>query len=54
MLGTIQNLKGDYKLALATFRSAIPLAIQNETFHDTLQIYSGMSTLFKNTKELDC
>ena len=53
MLGTIQNLKGDYKLALATFRSAIPLAIQNELFHDTLQIYSGMSTLFKNTKELD-
>jgi len=53
MLGTIQNKKGDYKLALATFRSAIPLAIQNEFFQDTLQIYSGMSTLFKNTKELD-
>ena len=53
MLGTIQNQKGDYKLALATFRSAIPLAIQNEFFQDTLQIYSGMSTLFKNTKELD-
>jgi len=53
MLGTIQNLKGDYKGALATFRSAIPLAIQNEFFHDTLQIYGGMSTLFKNTKELD-
>ncbi len=53
MLGTIQNQKGDYKLALATFRSAIPLAIQNEFFQDTLQIYSGMSTLFINTKELD-
>ena len=53
MLGTIQNLNGDYKLALTTFRSAIPLAIQNEQFHDTLQIYSGMSTLFVNTKELD-
>ena len=53
MLGTIQNLNGDYKHALATFRSAIPLAIQNELFHDTLQIYSGMSTLFINTKELD-
>ena len=53
MLGTIQNLNGDYESALATFRSAIPLAIQNELFHDTLQIYSGMSTLFKDTKELD-
>ena len=53
ILGTIQNLKGKYKLALTTFRSAIPLAIQNELFRDTLQIYSGMSTLFKNTKELD-
>ncbi len=53
MLGTMQNLKGEYKLALTTFRSAIPLAIQNELYRDTLQIYSGMSTLFKNTKELD-
>jgi signal transduction histidine kinase len=53
MLGTMQNLKGEYKLALTTFRSAIPLAIQNELFRDTLQIYSGMSTLFKNIKELD-
>ncbi|MGB5667836.1 MAG: histidine kinase dimerization/phospho-acceptor domain-containing protein, partial [Maribacter sp.] len=53
MLGTIQNQKGDYKQALATFRSAIPLAIQNEFYQDTLQIYSGMSTLFINTKELD-
>jgi signal transduction histidine kinase/lipopolysaccharide biosynthesis regulator YciM len=53
MLGTIQNQKGDYKQALATFRSAIPLAIQNEFYQDTLQIYSGMSTLYKNTKELD-
>jgi len=53
MLGTMQNLKGEYKLALTTFRSAIPLAIQNELFRDTLQIFSGMSTLFKNIKELD-
>ena len=53
LLGTMQNLKGEYKLALTTFRSAIPLAIQNELFRDTLQIYSGMSTLFKNIKELD-
>jgi len=53
MLGTIQNQKGNYKQALATFRSAIPLAIQNEFYQDTLQIYSGMSTLFINTKELD-
>ena len=53
LLGNLQNLKGNYKLALTTFRSAIPLAIQNKLFHDTLQIYSSMSSLFLNTNELD-
>ena len=53
ILGTIQNLKGNYKIALVTMRSAIPLAKKNELFRDTLQIYSGMSTVFKNTGELD-
>ena len=53
LLGNIQRQKGNYLLALAIYRSAIPLAIQNLNFQDTLQIFSGMSTLFKMHGNLD-
>ena len=53
LLATIQNMQGNYKLALENYRRALPLAAQNEIFPDTLQIFSGMSTLFKNIGYLD-
>ena len=53
LLATIENLKGNYKTALEGYRSAIPLAMQNGFFQDTLQIFSGMSTTFKDLGQLD-
>ena len=53
LLATIQNMQGNYKTALEGYRSSIPLAIQNGLFRDTLQIYSGMSTAFRNLGQLD-
>ena len=53
LLATIQTMEGKYKPALENYRSAIPLAIQNGFPRDTLQIFSGMSTLFKKTGQLD-
>ena len=53
LLATIQTMQGHYKAALENYRSAIPLAVQNGFFRDTLQIFSGMSTLFKKTAQLD-
>jgi signal transduction histidine kinase len=53
LLATIQTLQADYSPALKNYRRAIPLAITNEFFRDTLQIFSGMSTLFKKTGQWD-
>ena len=53
LLATIQTLENNFKPALENYRKAIPLAIKNEFFWDTLQIFSGMSTLFKKMKQLD-
>jgi two-component system NtrC family sensor kinase len=53
LLATIQNMQGKYKLALENYRLSVPLSIQNDLPGDTLQIYSGVSTLFKNIGELD-
>ena len=53
LLGTIYNKKGNYKLALVNYRSAFHLAKQNEIFSDTLQVYSGMSDVFRNTAQVD-
>jgi len=53
LLATIQTLQEDYTLALKNYRRAIPLAIKNEFFRDTLQIFSGMSTLFRKTGQAD-
>jgi len=53
LFATIQNMKGHYIPALENYRRALPLAVQNGFYHDTLQIFSGMSTLFKNMKTTD-
>ncbi|MDQ6763752.1 MAG: ATP-binding protein [Bacteroidota bacterium] len=53
LLATIQTMQGKYKIALENYRRAIPLAIQNHVYQDTLQIFSGMSTLFKKTSQFD-
>lgn len=53
LLATIQYKQGNYKGSLESYRRAVPLAIKNHFFSDTLQIFSGMSTLFKKTGELD-
>ena len=53
VLATIQRIQGNYQSALENYRKALPLAIKNGFFHDTLQIFSGMSVLFQNTGELD-
>jgi len=53
LLATIQTTQGNYRDALANFRRAIPLASRNLYFRDTLQIFSGMSTLFRKTGQLD-
>jgi signal transduction histidine kinase len=53
LLATIQNIQGNYPSALENYRKALPLAVLNEFFHDTLQIFSGMSTLFRNMKNFD-
>ena len=54
LLGTIQQMKGDYVHSLENYRLALRLSkIQTEDAQDSLQIYSGMSTLFKSTSQLD-
>ena len=53
LLGAIYNKKGNYDLALVNYRSAFHLAKQNEIFRDTLQVYSGMSDVFRNTAQVD-
>jgi signal transduction histidine kinase len=54
LLATIQQMKGDYVRSLENYRLALRLSkIQTEDAQDSLQIYSGMSTLFKSTGQLD-
>jgi len=53
LLATIQTMQGNYDSALTNYRRALPLAVQNNFFRDTLQIFSGMSTLFKRRRQLD-
>jgi len=53
LLATVQTMKGDFAPALENYRKAIPLAIQNGFPWDTLQIFSGMSTLFRKTGKFD-
>ncbi|HEV8504723.1 MAG TPA: hypothetical protein VGQ53_04960, partial [Chitinophagaceae bacterium] len=44
---TIQTMRGEYTDALVNFRKAYPLAISNDFLRDTLQIFAGLSTLFR-------
>jgi two-component system, NtrC family, sensor kinase len=53
LLATIQNMKGNYQSALENFRLSKTLTIQNDILRDTIQINSGISTVFKNLGELD-
>jgi signal transduction histidine kinase len=53
LVATIYYKQKKYDEALRNYRAALPLAKQNEYFRDTLQIFSGMSTLFLETGELD-
>ena len=53
LLATIQTIHGEYQAALNNFRRAVPLAIKNGFFRDTLQIFTGMSTLFIRTGQFD-
>ena len=50
---TIQNMLQKYADAIINYRKALTLAVQNGLAYDTLQIQAGMSTLFKNTGQLD-
>ena len=53
--GKIKYLNGDSKGALADYRNAFQLTVQNAGafFRDTLQIFSGMSILFTKLGQLD-
>jgi two-component system, NtrC family, sensor kinase len=53
LLATIQQMKGDYHSSIENYRKAKSLSILNDNPDDTLQIYSGMSTLFKKFKQYD-
>ena len=53
LLATIQTMQGDYKKAMENYRTALPLAVQNKFYRDTLQILSGISTLFKKNTQVD-
>ena len=53
LLATIHRIRGNYQSALTNYRRALPLAVKNGFFHDTLQIFSGMSVLFQDIGELD-
>jgi two-component system, NtrC family, sensor kinase len=53
LLATIQKMKGEYTLALINYHKSITLALQNGFSFDTLQIYSGMSSLFTKMGRMD-
>ena len=53
LLGKIQAKQGKYKEALANYKVAIPLAIQNRFLKDTLDVYNSIAELYMNTGELD-
>jgi len=53
LLATIQQMKGNYAPSLENYHKATRLAIMNQHLNDTLQIYSGMSTLFRKMGRAD-
>jgi len=53
LLATIQRMKGEYPQALINYRRSKLLAVQNGFAGDTLQIFSGMASLFTKTGKTD-
>jgi len=53
LLATLQRMKGEYPQSLKNYRRSVLLAVQNGFPGDTLQIYSGMSSLFTKTGKMD-
>jgi two-component system, NtrC family, sensor kinase len=53
LLGRIQTFQGNYTAAFQNFRKALPLAVLNQFYSDTLQIFSGLSEAFLRTGQLD-
>ena len=53
LLAVIETIQGNYGSALQNYRLAVPLAMRNGFYRDTLQIYSGLSTLFRKMGKLD-
>ncbi len=53
LLATVQRMMGEYPQSLKNYRKSLVLTIQNGIPGDTLQIYSGISTLFRKTGMLD-
>ena len=53
LLATIQNMQGDYETALVNYRKAKQLAIENDLLRDTLQINSGISSLYTHLGKSD-
>jgi two-component system NtrC family sensor kinase len=55
LLATIEQMQGNYAGAMENYRLSIHLSIENgeENAHDTLQIFSGMSSLFNKTGKPD-
>ena len=53
ILATIQRKQGDYNLALENYRLAKILTVQNDIPRDTIQINSGISSLYTNLNLLD-
>jgi two-component system NtrC family sensor kinase len=53
LLAYVQTMNGDYEAALKNFYGALSLAKSNGIFRDTLQVFSGMSTLFKKIRKPD-
>lgn len=53
LLATIQRIQGNHKPALENYRLSKVLTIQNDIPRDTIQINSGISTLYISMGELD-
>lgn len=53
LLATIQMMKGEYSESLMNYRKSYALAMQNGFAWDSLQIYSGISSLFTKMGRTD-
>ena len=53
LLATIQTMQGNYEQAQKNYHTSVLLSLLNGVKRDALQNFSGMSTLFKKTGQLD-